>query len=149
MKVKAAVLRESGKPRPYMKSLPLSIEELELDPPQIGEVLVQIKAAGLCHSDLVAITGERGRPMPMVIGHEASGVVCEVGPEVEEFSVGDHVVPVYVASCGQCDMCQEGRPALCQPATIANKAGTLIDGTTRLHNKGERIFHHSGVAPFS
>ena len=149
MKVKAAVLRESGKPRPYMRSLPLSIEELELDPPQIGEVLVQIKAAGLCHSDLVAITGERGRPMPMVIGHEASGVVCEVGPDVEGFSVGDHVVPVYVASCGRCDMCQEGRPALCLPATIANKAGTLIDGTTRLHNKGERIFHHSGVAAFS
>lgn len=108
MKVKAAVLRESGKPRPYMRSLPLSIEELELDPPQIGEVLVQIKAAGLCHSDLVAITGERGRPMPMVIGHEASGIVCEVGPEVEGFSVGDHVVPVYVASCGRCDMCQGG-----------------------------------------
>ena len=85
MKVKAAVLRESGKPRPFVGSLPLSIEELELDPPQIGEVLVQIKAAGLCHSDLVAITGERGRPMPMVIGHEASGVVCEVGPEVEAF----------------------------------------------------------------
>ena len=149
MKVKAAVLRESGKSQPFASSLPLSIEEVELDLPQKGEVLVQIKAAGLCHSDLVAITGERAKPMPMVIGHEASGVVCEVGPEVEGLSVGDHVVPVYVANCGRCDMCRVGRPALCQPATLANKAGTLIDGTTRLHRKGQRIFHHSGVAAFS
>ena len=149
MKVKAAVLRESGKSRPYVNSLPLSIEEIELDTPKKGELLVQIKAAGVCHSDLVAITGERARPTPMVIGHEASGVVCEVGPEVESFKVGDHVVPAYVASCGHCSMCEEGRPALCMPATIANKAGTLVDGTTRLHKNGNRIFHHSGVAAFS
>ena len=149
MKVKAAVLRESGKPLPYANSLPLSIEEVELDPPQSGEVLVQIKAAGLCHSDLVAVDGERAKPMPMVIGHEAAGIVCKLGPEVEGLAVGDHVVPSYVASCGRCDMCQEGRPALCHPATEANKAGTLIDGTTRLHNNGQRIYHHSGVAAFS
>ena len=149
MKVKAAVLRECGKPLPYVNSLPLSIEEVELDPPQSGEVLVQIKAAGLCHSDLVAINGERAKPVPMVIGHEASGIVSKVGPDVYGLAVGDHVVPVYVANCGRCDMCQEGRPALCQPATIANKAGTLIDGTTRLHSDGQIIFHHSGVAAFS
>ena len=81
MKVKAAVLRESGKPLPYANSLPLSIEEVELDSPQSGEVLVQIKAAGLCHSDLVAIDGERAKPMPMVIGHEAAGIVSKLGPE--------------------------------------------------------------------
>nr|MCS5598164.1 alcohol dehydrogenase catalytic domain-containing protein [Rhodospirillales bacterium] len=94
MKVKAAVLRESGKPLPYVNSLPLSIEEIELDPPQSGEVLVQIKAAGLCHSDLVAINGERAKPVPMVIGHEASGIVSKVGPDVYGLAVGDHVVPV-------------------------------------------------------
>lgn len=149
MKIKAAVLREPGKPQPYAKSLPLIIEEIELDPPGRGEVLVQIKAAGLCRSDLVAINGERAKPTPMVIGHEAAGVVAEIGLGVEDFEVGDHVVPAYVASCGRCDMCREGRPALCLPATQANTAGTMMDGTTRLHKNGTRIFHHSGVAAFA
>ena len=93
MKIKAGVLREIEKPRPYAESLPLSIEELELDPPKAGEVLVQIKAAGLCHSDLVAINGERAKPTPMVIGHEAAGIVAELGPGVEGIEVGDQVVP--------------------------------------------------------
>jgi len=149
MKIKAAVLRERGKSTPYFNSQPLSIEEINLDPPLSGEVLVQIKAAGLCHSDLVAISGERAKPIPMVIGHEACGVVCELGADVKDLAIGDHVVPVYVAKCGCCEMCQEGRPALCEPATIANTAGTFVDGTTRLHSNGERIFHHSGVAAFS
>ena len=149
MKIRACVLREIGKPRPYSDSLPLSIEEVELDPPSAGEVLVQIKAAGLCHSDLVAINGERAKPTPIVIGHEAAGVVTELGEGVDEFEVGDHVVPAYVASCGKCEMCREGRPALCQPATIANAAGTMQDGTTRLHLNGTSIKHHSGVAAFA
>jgi len=149
VKIKAAVLRESGRPRPYTESLPLGIEEVELDPPMTGEVLVQIKAVGLCHSDLVAITGERGKPLPIVIGHEAAGIVAEVGPEVDGFAPGDHVVPSFVANCGRCDMCREGRPALCQPASVANSSGTLMDGTTRLHHNGSRIHHHSGVAAFA
>lgn len=149
MKVKAAVLRENTKPRPYAESLPLSIEKIDLDPPNAGEVLVQIKAAGLCHSDLVAINGERAKPTPMVIGHEAAGIVAELGPGVDGFKVGDHVVPAYVSSCGQCEMCREGRPALCALATVANAAGTLRDGTTRLHRDGQRIHHHSGVAAFA
>ena len=149
MKIRAGVLWETAKPRPYAASLPLSIEEIELDPPAFGEVLVQIKAAGLCHSDLVAINGERAKPTPMVIGHEAAGIVAELGPGVDEFEVGDHVVPSYVSSCGRCEMCREGRAALCQPATIANAAGTMRDGTTRLHRNGQRINHHSGVAAFA
>ncbi len=149
MKIKAGVLWEVGKARPYAESRPLSIEEIELDPPAKGEVLVQIKAVGLCHSDLVAINGERPRPTPMVIGHEAAGIVAEVGPEVEDFQVGDHVVPYFVASCGRCDMCREGRPALCQPAAAANMAGTLLNGTTRLHKNGQAIHHHSGIAGFA
>jgi Zn-dependent alcohol dehydrogenase len=149
MKIKAAVLRESGRPHPFAKSLPLSIEEIELDPPGRGELLVQIKAAGLCRSDLVAINGERVKPTPMVIGHEAAGVISEVGTDVDGFEVGDHVVPTYVSSCGRCEMCREGRPALCLPATKANVAGTMMDGTTRLHKNGTRIFHHSGVAAFA
>ncbi len=149
MKIRAAVLFDIEKPRPYAESLPLSIEELELDPPKAGEVLVEIKAAGLCHSDLVAINGERAKPTPIVIGHEAAGIVAELGPGVDGFEIGDHVVPSYVSSCGRCEMCREGRAALCQPATIANAAGTMRDGTTRLHRNGERIHHHSGVAAFA
>lgn len=149
MKIKAAVLWESGKPHPFAKSLPLSIEEIDLDPPGRGELLIEIKAAGLCRSDLVAINGVRSKPTPMVIGHEAAGVVAELGAGVSDFAVGDHVVPSYVSSCGRCEMCQEGRPALCLPATKANAAGTMMDGTTRLHKNGARIFHHSGVAAFA
>jgi alcohol dehydrogenase len=149
MKIRAAVLRKSGLPRPYTESLPLSIEEVDLAPPKAGEVLVQIKAAGLCHSDLVAIDGERARPTPMVIGHEAAGVIAELGPGVEGFAIGDHVVPSYVASCGTCAPCAEGRPALCEPATQANMAGTMLDGTIRLYKDSEAIYHHSGIAAFA
>ena len=113
MKIKAAVLREFGLPRPYIDSRPLMIEEIELDPPLKGEVLIQIKAVGLCHSDLVTISGERPKPLPMVIGHEAAGIVVETGPDVEGLAPGDHVVPSFVANCGRWDMCREGRPALC------------------------------------
>jgi len=148
MKIKAAVLWESGKQHPFTKSLPLSIEEIELDPPGRSELLIQIKAAGLCHSDLVAIDGERAKPTPMVIGHEAAGVVAEVGTDVRGFEVGDHVVPSYVSSCGRCEMCREGRPALCLPASKANVAGTMMDGTTRLHKNGSpplRLSHEYGA----
>jgi alcohol dehydrogenase len=149
MKIKAAVLRDSGRQLPYAKSMPLQIEDVELDPPGPDEVLMQIKAVGLCRSDLVAINGERGKPMPMVIGHEAAGIIMELGSNVAEIDVGDHVVPSYVSSCGRCDMCREGRPALCIPASKSNAAGTMLDGTTRLHQGGNRIFHHSGVAAFA
>ena len=127
MKMRAAVLRESGLPRPYSSSRPLSIEEVDLEAPREGEVLIQIKAVGLCHSDLVAISGERGKPMPIVIGHEAAGIIVELGKNVNDFEVGNHVVPSYVASCGRCDMCKSGRPALCEPATISNAQAVLRD----------------------
>lgn len=149
MKIRAAVLREIGLPQPYVESRPLTIEELELEGPRENEVLVQIKAAGLCHSDLVAVNGERPKPTPIVIGHEAAGVIAELGPGVTGLEVGDHVVPSYVSSCGQCAPCKEGRPALCEPATLANAQGVLIGGGTRLSKDGEPIFHHSGVAGFA
>ncbi|MEM6987624.1 MAG: zinc-dependent alcohol dehydrogenase family protein [Pseudomonadota bacterium] len=147
--MRAAVLREIGKSPPYAASRPLCVEEVELDPPGPNEVLIQIKAAGLCHSDLVAVDGERAKPVPIVLGHEAAGVVVSVGPGVDSIAVGDHVVPSYVASCGRCEMCWQGRPALCIPATKANAEGTLFGGSTRLHRDGERIHHHSGVAAFA
>ena len=149
MKMKAAILRTTSAQRPFSVSKPLSIEEVELDPPKRGEVLIKVKAVGLCHSDLVAITGVRAKPMPIVIGHEAAGIVEEIGQDVQGFAVGDHVVPSYVASCGRCEMCSVGRPALCEPATIANANAVLKDGTTRLRQGSTRIHHHSGVAGFA
>ncbi len=149
MKMKAAILRTTSAQRPFSVSKPFSIEEVELDPPNRGEVLIKVKAVGLCHSDLVAITGERAKPMPIVIGHEAAGIVEEIGQDVQGFAVGDHVVPSYVASCGRCEMCSVGRPALCERATIANANAVLKDGTTRLRQGSTRIHHHSGVAGFA
>lgn len=149
MRIRAAVLRLMGAPRPYADSKPLTIEELDLDPPGEGEVLVQIKAAGLCHSDLSVISGNRPRPTPMALGHEAAGVVKELGRGVRDLAVGDHVVMVFVPSCGHCVPCAEGRPALCEPAVVSNTAGTLVSGARRLKNNSEAIHHHLGVSAFA
>ncbi len=150
MKIQAAVLQTVGAPRPYQQSQPLLIEELELDPPGDGEVLVQIKAAGLCHSDLSVMDGNRPRPVPMALGHEAAGVVKAVGHGVTDLAVGDHVVAVFVPSCGHCAPCSEGRPALCEPGNKANVAGTLSSGAHRLHRAdGTTVNHHLGVSAFA
>jgi alcohol dehydrogenase len=149
MKIKAAVLNKMGLPAPYEKSQPLTIEDVELDPPEHGEVLVKIGAAGLCHSDLSVIDGNRPRPTPMVLGHEAAGVVEKVGPGVDDLTTGDHVVMVFVPSCGHCLPCAEGRPALCEPGAAANGAGTLLSGKRRLHRQGSDVHHHLGVSAFA
>jgi alcohol dehydrogenase len=149
MKTRAAVLREMGAKPPYAISKPLSIEELDLDRPGHGEVLVQIKAAGLCHSDLSVINGDRARPMPMALGHEAAGVVQELGAGVTDLAVGDHVVLVFVPSCGHCSPCAEGRPALCEPGAAANGAGTLLSGHRRLQHRGQPVYHHLGCSVFA
>ena len=149
MQVRAAVLREMGAPTPYAESQPLKIETLELDPPGPGELLIDIKAAGLCHSDLSVISGNRPRPTPMALGHEAAGVVKQVGDGVTRFVVGDHVVLVFVPSCGHCVPCAEGRPALCEPGAAANVAGTLVSGERRLHQDGGDVHHHLGVSAFA
>jgi alcohol dehydrogenase len=149
MKIKAAVLHEMGLPQPYAKSRPAVIEEVELDPPGPGEVLVKMAAAGLCHSDLSVVNGARPRPLPMVLGHEASGVVEEVGEGVNDLKHGDHVVFVFVPSCGHCVPCNEGRPALCEPGAAANVAGTLLSGATRLHNDDGVVNHQVGVSCFA
>jgi len=149
MKVRAAVLNRMGAPTPYAESKPLSIAEVDLDPPGPGEVLVKIAAAGLCHSDLSVIDGNRPRPMPMVLGHEAAGIVEELGPGVEDLAVGDHVVLVFVPSCGHCVPCAEGRPALCEPGAAANNAGTLLSGARRIHCDGVEVNHHIGCSAFA
>jgi alcohol dehydrogenase len=149
MKIKAAVLEKMGAATPYEKSKPLAVQAVELDSPGDGEVLVKVAAAGLCHSDLSVIDGNRPRPTPMVLGHEAAGVVQELGPGVEDLSVGDHVVMVFVPSCGHCLPCSEGRPALCEPGAVANGAGTLLSGARRLHRNGDDVHHHLGVSAFA
>ncbi len=149
MKIRAAVLRAMGAAHPYVDSRPLAIEEVELAPPGPGEVLLKIAAAGLCHSDLSVINGDRPRPMPMALGHEAAGIVKELGAGVTDLQVGDHVVVVFVPSCGHCAPCAEGRPALCEPGATANGAGTLLSGARRLTLGGSTLNHHLGCSVFA
>ncbi len=149
MKTRAAILRRSGLPQPYAESRPLAIEEVELDDPGPDEVLVEIMAAGLCHSDLSVVDGSRPRPLPMLLGHEASGVVAALGPNVTDLEPGDHVVMVFVPSCGECVPCRSGRPALCEPGAAANAAATLLSGKRRLRSRGEALHHHLGVSCFA
>jgi len=148
MKIRAAVLETMGAAHPYAQSRPLRIEQLDLAPPGVGEILVRIKAAGLCHSDLSVINGDRPRPMPMALGHEAAGIVEKLGDGVHDLAVGDHVVLVFVPSCGHCLPCAEGRPALCEPGAAANGAGTLLSGGRRLKRNDETINHHLGCSAF-
>ncbi|MCM2297237.1 zinc-dependent alcohol dehydrogenase family protein [Rhodoferax sp.] len=149
MKIRAAVLETIGASAPYAQSLPLRIRDVELDPPGHGEVLVRIRAAGLCHSDLSVISGDRPRPVPMVLGHESAGEVVECGPGVTDLKVGDRVVLVFMPSCGCCMPCMEGRPALCEPGAASNGAGTLLSGARRLHLDGQPVNHHVGVSCFA
>jgi alcohol dehydrogenase len=150
MKTRAAVLRQVGLPHPYKESRPLAIEELTLAPPGRDEVLVRIRAAGLCHSDLSVINGDRPRPVPMAIGHEAAGEVVQLGDGVVDLAIGDHVALVFVPSCGHCTPCAEGRPALCEPGAAANGVGTLLSGQRRLaDSKGQPVNHHLGCSAFA
>ena len=149
MRIRAAVLETMGAAHPYAASHPLKIEQLDLAPPGAGEILVRIKAAGLCHSDLSVVNGDRPRPMPMALGHEAAGVVEQLGDGVQDLAVGDHVVLVFVPSCGHCHPCAEGRPALCEPGAAANGAGSLLNGARRLTRNGQTINHHLGCSAFA
>ncbi len=151
MRIRGAVLATAGVARPYADAPALAVRELELDAPGPGEVLVRIVAAGLCHSDLSVIDGSRVRPLPMLLGHEASGVVERIGEGVTDVVAGDHVVLSYVPSCGRCVPCQSGRPVLCEPAMVANGAGTLLSGERRLAlaDDGAPIHHHLGVSAFA
>ena len=129
------MLYEMGATAPYAESRPLVLEEVTLEGPGAGEVLVEVAGAGLCHSDLSVIDGNRPRVMPMVLGHEASGIVREVGAGVHEFAPGDHVVFAFVPACRHCVPCSSGRAALCENGAKANVAGTLLGGARRFHGK--------------
>lgn len=149
MPVNAAVLHEMGLPAPYADSRPLTIEPLDLDPPGPGELRVRVRAAGLCHSDLSVINGSRPRPTPMVLGHEAAGIVEALGPDTSGFEIGDQVVFAFVPGCGHCAPCAEGRAALCEPGAAANGAGTLLSGARRWHHGNDTRHHHLGVSAFA
>ena len=149
MKVRAAILEVMGASMPYAKSQPLKVQEVELRAPGPGEVLVRMGAAGLCHSDLSVINGDRPRPTPMALGHEAAGVVEALGPGVDDLVKGDHVVLIFIPSCGHCAPCAEGRPALCEPGAAANTAGTLMSGERRIFRDGKPIHHHMGCSAFA
>ncbi len=131
-------------------SEPVLVREVDLDPPGPGEVSVAIAAAGVCHSDLHVRRGDWRVPTPLVMGHEGSGVITEVGPEVSGLAEGDHVVLSWIAPCGQCRFCLAGRPARCRiAATVVGPGGVLMDGTSRLRLDGQRIRHYLGVSSFA
>ena len=149
--ITGAVLEELGRERPYDVSMPITVSQLQLDAPGPDELLVRIEAAGVCHSDLSVVDGSRPRPVPMLLGHEAAGIVVEVGAAASAagFAVGDRVVTAFLPRCGDCDGCRTGGVMPCVPGTAANAAGTLFDGGIRLHRDGEPVHHHLGVSGFA
>lgn len=149
MKSQAVLLRESGLALPYETSQPLEIVEIDLAPPSVGEVLVRIEAAGVCHSDLSIINGTRPRPLPVITGHESAGIVIEIGSGVRDLKVGDHVTSIFLPSCGVCEMCTAGIPAYCSVAAASNARGELIGGGSRISLNGEVINHYNGVSCYS
>ena len=141
MKAKAAVLFEVGQK--------LDIREVEVKGPQAGEVLVHMAAGGVCHSDLHVMTGRLKVPLPSILGHEGAGVVAEIGPGVTSVGPGDHVIPLWRLSCGECTYCTSARSALCPVGTQIRATGRLMDGTSRFTLDGSEIKHFLGVSTFS
>ena len=149
--ITAALLDSSGgNSRPYADHQPLRLTELTLDDPRPGELLVRIDAAGLCHSDLSVVNGDRPRPMPMAIGHEATGIVEALGDANDRsFAIGDRVVLAFLPMCGDCVRCQSGEGYMCANGAAANAAGCLLSGGSRLHRGGTAVHHHLGVSAFA
>ena len=142
MKMKAAVLREFNKP--------VSIEEVELAPPKDHEVLVKTAYTGFCHSDLMFIQGGFAFPLPLVLGHEASGVVEDIGPGVTSVKKGDHIVAAWMCPCGRCPECTSGQGYICRRSHEMHAAGSLVDMTSRLTDaKGNRLNHQTLVSGFA
>lgn len=141
MKVRAAILQDVG--------APFLVQDVELQEPLAGEVLVQVKAVGVCHSDWHLVTGDTKHPMPLVAGHEGAGIVAGVGPGVSTVKVGDLVALNWAPNCGSCFYCLHGRPSLCELFVGPIWAGTMLDGTTRLSWEGRALYHYSALACFA
>jgi NDMA-dependent alcohol dehydrogenase len=140
MKTSAAVLWKAGEP--------WSVEEVDLDPPKAGEVLVRLEYAGLCHSDDHLVTGDMPAMLPIIGGHEGAGIVEAVGPEVSSLSPGDHVVPMFIPACGRCRWCASGRSNLCDAGSEL-LMGTGADGTARVHARGQDLYTMCFLGTFS
>ncbi|WP_164880805.1 S-(hydroxymethyl)glutathione dehydrogenase/class III alcohol dehydrogenase [Aestuariirhabdus litorea] len=129
---------------------PLTIEEVEVMPPQTGEVLVRIVASGVCHTDAFTLSGEDPEAVwPAILGHEGGGIVEQVGEGVTSVAVGDHVIPLYTPECGECKFCRSGKTNLCQKIRATQGQGLMPDGTTRFSLNGQPIYHYMGCSTFS
>jgi len=142
MKTRAAVAFEAGQP--------LEVVEVDLAGPKAGEVLVEIKATGICHTDEFTLSGADPEGIfPTILGHEGAGVVVETGPGVTSVAVGDHVIPLYTPECRQCAYCLSGKTNLCQAIRVTQGQGLMPDGTSRFSFKGQPIYHYMGCSTFS
>ncbi|MGB3768334.1 MAG: alcohol dehydrogenase catalytic domain-containing protein, partial [Phormidesmis sp.] len=142
MDVKAAVAFEAGQP--------LSIETVQLEGPQAGEVLVELKATGICHTDSYTLSGKDPEGLfPSILGHEGAGIVREVGPDVKSLKPGDHVIPLYTAECRQCAYCLSQKTNLCQAVRATQGKGLMPDGTSRFSFKGKPLYHYMGTSTFA
>ena len=142
MDTKAAIAFKAGEP--------LCIETVQLDGPGKGEVLVEIKASGVCHTDEFTRSGDDPEGLfPAILGHEGAGIVVETGPSVTSVKNGDHVIPLYTPECRQCEYCTSGRTNLCQAIRETQGQGLMPDGTSRFSLNGEMIFHYMGCSTFS
>lgn len=142
MKVKAALAYQAGKP--------LTIETVDLENPQAGEVLIEIKASGVCHTDAYTLSGKDPEGLfPAILGHEGAGVVVEVGKNVKSLQVGDRVIPLYTPECRQCEYCLSRKTNLCQAIRVTQGRGVMPDGTSRFSIDGEKIHHYMGTSTFA
>ncbi len=142
MKVKAAVALEAGKP--------LSIEEVDVAGPKAGEVMVEIKATGICHTDHFTLSGADPEGLfPAILGHEGAGVVVEVGAGVKSVQKGDHVIPLYTPECRECEYCVSGKTNLCQAIRATQGQGVMPDGTSRFSLAGKTLYHYMGTSTFA
>ncbi|MGE0744915.1 MAG: S-(hydroxymethyl)glutathione dehydrogenase/class III alcohol dehydrogenase [Rhodospirillales bacterium] len=142
MDVRAAVAMEAGKP--------LSIETVQLDGPKAGEVMVEIKATGICHTDAYTLSGRDPEGLfPSILGHEGAGVIVETGPGVTSVKKGDHVIPLYIPECRQCEYCLSGKTNLCVAIRATQGQGLMPDGTSRFSLNGSKLFHYMGTSTFA
>ncbi|HPH67020.1 MAG TPA: S-(hydroxymethyl)glutathione dehydrogenase/class III alcohol dehydrogenase [Kofleriaceae bacterium] len=142
MKIKAAVAWKANEP--------LSIEEIDLQPPQAGEVLVRIVATGVCHTDAFTLSGADPEGLfPVILGHEGGGIVEAIGEGVTSLAVGDHVIPLYTPECRECKFCKSGKTNLCVKIRATQGKGLMPDGTTRFSKNGQPIFHYMGCSTFA
>lgn len=148
MRIRGAVLERIAAPAPFADSEPITVSELELAEPGPGELLIRIEAAGLCHSDLSVVDGNRVRPVPMLLGHEAAGRVEQVGPDAD-LAIGQRVVMTFLPRCENCAGCASNGRMPCIPGSAANNAGELLGGGRRLRRDGAEVHHHLGVSAFA